>query len=43
MLEILKEPDIMNLYDNLTNNFKTSLHWLTTFMKRYNVVFEKAY
>ena len=37
MLEILKESDMMNLYGNLTNNFKTSLHWLTTFMKRYKL------
>ncbi len=37
MLEILKESDMMNLYSNLTNNFKTSLHWLTTFIKRYKL------
>ncbi len=41
MLEILKEPDMMNLYGNLTNNFKTSLHWLTTFMKRYKLFLKK--
>ena len=28
---------MMNLYGNLTNNFKTSLYWLTTFMKRYKL------
>src|SRR6266540_13311 len=37
MLEILKESDMMNLYSNLTNNFKISLYWLTTFMKRYKL------
>ena len=34
MLEILKEPNIMTLYGDATNNFKLSNKWLYGFMKR---------
>ena len=34
MLEILKEPNIMTLYGDVTNNFKLSNKWLYGFMKR---------
>ena len=37
MLEILKEPDMIGLYDNLTENFKTSHRWLIAFMRRYKL------
>ncbi len=37
MLEILKESDIIDFYDNLANNFKISFYWLTTFKKRYKL------
>lgn len=34
MLEILKEPDIVILYGDITNDFKLSPRWLYAFMKR---------
>ncbi len=41
MLEILKESDMIDLYGNLANNFKISLHWLTTFIKRYKLSLQR--
>ncbi len=34
MLEIIKEPDIVALYGDLTNSFRLLNHWLYAFMKR---------
>jgi len=34
MFEILKEPNIMILYGDVTNDFKLSNKWLYAFMKR---------
>jgi len=34
MLEIIKELDIVTLYDDLTNSFRLSNCWLYAFMKR---------
>ena len=34
MLNILKEPDIIVLYGDITNYFRLSNRWLYTFMKR---------
>ena len=34
ILEILKESDIVILYEDLTNDFKMSVNWLYAFMKR---------
>ena len=37
MLEILNEPDMVVLYNNLTEEFKTSQHWVVAFLKRYKL------
>ena len=38
MREILREPSIIVRYNsNLINNFKVSLHWLGSFLKRYKL------
>jgi hypothetical protein len=34
MLEILKEPDMIALYGNVAETFKTSNRWISAFMKR---------
>lgn len=34
MFDILKEPEMVTLYGNPTENFKASFCWLTSFMKR---------
>ncbi|CAG8584344.1 8882_t:CDS:2, partial [Scutellospora calospora] len=41
ILNILKEPDMMILYGNSTEDFKTSNHWMSTFMKRYQLSWRK--
>lgn len=37
MLDILKEPDMAGLYNDVSRDFKTSDRWLSAFMKRYNL------
>jgi len=37
MLEILREAEILELYGELTENFKTSYRWLRGFLKRYKL------
>src|SRR6185295_3260545 len=36
MLEFLKEPEMIDLYDS-SKDFKTSDHWLSAFIKRYKL------
>jgi len=37
VLEILKEPDMINIYGNSVEEFKTSSRWMSGFMKRYKL------
>jgi DDE superfamily endonuclease len=37
MFDILKEPEMIALYGNSTEDFKASFRWLTSFMKRYKL------
>ena len=37
MLDILKKPDMISLYGDSTNEFKTSNRWMSGFMKRHNL------
>jgi hypothetical protein len=37
MLEILREVDMLELYENLAENFKMSHHWLVAFLQRYRL------
>src|ERR1044072_5934399 len=37
MLEILKEPEMVVLYGNVGEDFKTSQRWILGFMKRFNL------
>ena len=37
MMEILSEPEMMNLYGDAAQNFKTSSRWVFAFMKRFNL------
>ena len=37
MFDILKEPEMIALYGNSTENFKASFRWLTLFMKRHKL------
>ncbi|GBC07895.1 hypothetical protein RclHR1_07760010 [Rhizophagus clarus] len=37
MFDILNELEMTALYSNVTENFKASFHWLTSFMKRYKL------
>ncbi len=37
MLEILKEPEMVFLYNNLEKDFKISQCWILGFMKRFNL------
>lgn len=41
MLEILNEQDMVVLYGNLTEEFKTSHRWIVAFMKRYNLALRR--
>jgi transposase-like protein len=41
MLEILKEPEMLVLYDNLGEDFKTSQRWILGFMKRFNLALRR--
>ena len=41
MLEILDDPDMVVLYGNLTEEFKTSHSWLIAFMKRYKLALRR--
>jgi len=37
MLDILNKPDMISLYRDSTNEFKTSTRWMSGFMKRHNL------
>src|SRR5688572_3384436 len=37
MQEILKEPEMIFLYDDSANNFKASYRWIFSFMERYKL------
>ena len=41
MTEILKEVDMVKLYDGLAENFKTSQRWLIAFMRRYKLALRR--
>jgi len=41
ILEILKEPEMVVLYGNLVEDFKTSQHWILGFMKRFNLALRR--
>ena len=41
MLEILKEPEMVVLYGNLEEDFKTSQRWILGFMKRFNLALRR--
>ena len=41
MLEILNEQDMVFLYGNLTEGFKTSHRWVVAFMKRYKLALRR--
>ena len=41
MLEILREAEILELYGELTENFKTSYRWLKGFLKRYKLALRR--
>ena len=41
MLEILKEPDIVFLYGNVAEDFKTSNRWISAFMRRYKLAWRR--
>ena len=42
MMEILKEADMVELYGDLTENFKTSQRWLLAFMKRHKLTLRQC-
>src|SRR3954468_3705093 len=37
MLDILREADMIGLYGNVVENFKTSNRWISAFMKRHKL------
>jgi hypothetical protein len=37
MMEILNEPDMISLYEDLAKDFKASNRWMFAFMKRFNL------
>ena len=37
MLEILQEVDMLELYGDKAENFKTSYRWIVAFLKRYKL------
>ena len=41
MLEILKEPEMMVLYGNVSEDFKMSQRWILGFMKRFNLALRR--
>jgi len=41
MLEILREVEMLELYGELTENFKTSHRWLRAFLKRYRLALRR--
>jgi len=41
MVEILKEPEMVVLYENLKKDFKTSQRWILGFMKRFNLALRR--
>ncbi|CAG8737589.1 5819_t:CDS:2, partial [Acaulospora morrowiae] len=41
MLEILKESEMVVLYGNIGEDFKTSQHWILGFMKRFNLALRR--
>ena len=41
MFEILKEPELLVLYGDLTEEFKTSQRWILGFMKRYKLALRR--
>jgi len=41
ILEILKEPEMVVLYGNIVEDFKTSQHWILGFMKRFNLALRR--
>lgn len=41
MLEILKEDDMLEIYGNLAENFKTSHRWLIAFLRRYRLALRR--
>ncbi|GBB91132.1 hypothetical protein RclHR1_18280002 [Rhizophagus clarus] len=41
MLDILKEPDMVDIYGNVAEDFKTSNRWISVFMKRYKLAWQR--
>ncbi|CAB4424047.1 unnamed protein product [Rhizophagus irregularis] len=41
MLNILKEPEMRTLYGDTANNFKTSSRWLSSFIKRHKLSWQR--
>ena len=42
MLEILQEVDMLELYGDKAENFKTSYRWIVAFLKRYKLAHDDA-
>ena len=41
MLDILREPDMITLYGNVAENFKTSNRWISAFMKKHRLSWKR--